>query len=111
MTVKELTEKKVFRLINEGSNLNQEITEPYCCDLLSVAMGKAPQGAAWVTVMANVNTLAVAALTEVSCIVLAEGVLPDEQTGNKAKEQGITLLASEEPVFETSLRIHSLLNV
>lgn len=111
MTVKELTEKKVFRLINEGSNLNQEITAPYCCDLLSVAMGKAPQGAAWVTVMANVNTLAVAALTEVSCIILAEGVLPDEQTGNKAKEQGITLLASEEPVFETSLRIHSLLNV
>lgn len=110
MTVKELIEKDVFKLIQEGENLNQEVTSPYCCDLLSIAMGKAARGAAWVTVMANVNTLAVAVLTEVSCIILAEGVLPDEQTVLKAKEQGITVLAASEPVFETSLQIYRLLN-
>jgi serine kinase of HPr protein (carbohydrate metabolism regulator) len=110
MTVKELIEKNIFQLVNEGENLNQEITDPYCCDLLSVAMGKAPRGAVWVTVMANMNTLAVAALTDVACIILAEGVLPDEQTVNKAKEQGITVLAAGEPVFETSLQIYQLLN-
>ncbi|MGN6712804.1 hypothetical protein [Anaerocolumna jejuensis] len=110
MTVKELIDKNIFQLVNEGENLNQEITDPYCCDLLSVAMGKAPRGAVWVTVMANMNTLAVAALTDVACIILAEGVLPDEQTVNKAKEQGITVLAAGEPVFETSLLIYQLLN-
>ncbi|SHK39198.1 hypothetical protein SAMN02745136_02391 [Anaerocolumna jejuensis DSM 15929] len=110
MTVKELIDKNIFQLVNEGENLNQEITDPYCCDLLSVAMGKAPRGAVWVTVMANMNTLAVAALTDVACIILAEGVLPDEQTVNKAKEQGITVLAAGEPVFETSLQIYQLLN-
>ncbi|SHO52885.1 hypothetical protein [Anaerocolumna xylanovorans] len=110
MTVRELLEKNIFKLVNEGENTGREISVPYCCDLLSIAMGKAPSGAAWVTVMANINTLAVAALTEVACIILAEGVLPDEQTVNKAKEQGITLLAAEEPVFETSLQVYNLLN-
>lgn len=111
MTIRELIEKDLFKLRNEGSSLDKKITVPYCCDLLSIAMGKAPLGAAWVTVMANVNTLAVAALADVACIILAEGVLPDEQTAKKAEEQGITVLASEEPVFETALRIYSLLNV
>lgn len=110
MTVGELLEKKTFKLINEGERTGEKITVPYCCDLLSIAMGKAPSGAAWVTVMANINTLAVAALTEVACIILAEGVLPDEQTVNKAKEQGITLLAAEKPIFETSLQVYNLLN-
>ncbi len=110
MTVKELLEKNLFTLINEGQNSDQVITTPYCCDLLSVAMGKAPSGAVWVTVMANVNTLAVAALADVACIILAEGVLADEQTLKKAKEQGITVLSASEPVFETALKVQHLLN-
>ncbi len=110
MTVKELLDQNLFQLINKGDNAEQVITTPYCCDLLSVAMGKAPSGAVWVTVMANVNTLAVAALAEVACIILAEGVLADEQTVKKAKEQGITVLSAGEPVFETALKVHQLLN-
>ena len=110
MTVQELLQRKEIRLINEGKEINQKITAPYCCDLLSIAMGKAPKGAAWVTVMSNVNTLAVASLTEVACIILADGVLPDEQTITKAREQGITVLVSEKPVFETALSVYQIIN-
>lgn len=111
MTVGELLKKEIFQIINPGDNRDRELKGVYCCDLLSVAMGKAFSGAAWITVMANVNTLAVASLTEVACIVLAEGIMPDEQTTLKAKEQGITLLAVNKPVFEASLLIHELINV
>ena len=59
MTVQDLINKNLFQLKNAGDDLDREITVPFCCDLLSVAMGQAPSGCAWVTVMSNINTLAV----------------------------------------------------
>ena len=64
MTVQELIDKQIFGVVNLGDSLDRQITVPFCCDLLSIAMGRAPAGCAWVTVMANMNTLAVAALTD-----------------------------------------------
>jgi len=99
-----------LELVNKGEELDREVTKPYCCDLLSIAMSKMPQGAAWVTVMANVNTLAVASLTDAACIILAEGCNFDEASLEKAKEKGITILRSHMPVFECALMIYKKLN-
>ena len=85
-------DKNLFKVENTGDNLDAEITKPFCCDLLSVAMGKAPAGSCWVTVMANMNTLAVAVLTEVACIVLAEGMKLDDTCLQKAVQQGMILM-------------------
>lgn len=106
MTVKELTDSGLFESVNLGSDLSVEISKPFCCDLLSIAMGKAPAAGAWVTVMGNMNTLAVASLAEVACIILAEGAKLDETAQKKAKEQGITVLETELPIFEAALLIH-----
>ena len=84
----------------------REITTIFCCDLLSIAMSKAPAGSVWVTVMGNRNTLAVASLAEVACIVLAEGVSLDEGTLAKAEEEKISILATDLPVFDIALEIH-----
>ncbi|MCD7907385.1 MAG: hypothetical protein LUH04_06830 [Clostridium sp.] len=109
MTVQELVNSGLFRLVNLGDGPEQEITTPFCCDLLSIAMSKAPAGCAWVTVMGNMNTLAVAALTEAACVILAEGALLDDVAAKKAVEQGITVLATELPIFEAALKVHGLL--
>lgn len=110
MTVKELAESGLFQTVNLGEDLEQQITKPFCCDLLSIAMGKAPAGSAWVTVMGNMNTLAVASLAEVSCIIMAEGSQLDETAQKKAEEQKITVLATEEPVFDAALLINQKLH-
>lgn len=107
MTVEELIKSNEFEVLNEGSNPEREIAVPYCCDLLSIAMGKMPQKAAWVTVMANVNTLAVAALTDAACVILAEGSKLDEAAAIKAKEQGIAVMYTDLPVFEAALKIYN----
>lgn len=99
-----------FELVSKGVELDREVTKPYCCDLLSIAMSKMPQGAAWVTVMANVNTLAVASLTDAACIILAEGCNFDEASLEKAKEKGITVLRCQLPVFECALLVYNKLN-
>ena len=104
MTVKELAECGKFRVINMGDNPEREITKPFCCDLLSIAMG------AWVTVMGNMNTLAVASLADVACVIMAEGAVLDEVAAGKAKQQEITVLATEEPIFEAALAIHEMIH-
>ncbi len=106
MKVNDIVEKCGFTVLNLGDSPDREISAPYCCDLLSIAMGKMPADSAWVTVMGNINTLAVATLADASCIVLAEGSSLDEAAVQKAKEQGITVLATELPIFDAALRIY-----
>lgn len=110
MKVADLIQKGFFKVLTEGEKPDREISVPFCCDLLSIAMGKMPAGAAWVTVMANINTLAVAALAEASCIILAEDSHLDDVAAQKAKEQGITVLETELPIFDAALLIYQALH-
>ena len=109
-TVRQLIDSGPFGLLNEGDDTEREITVPFCCDLLSVAMGRAPAGCAWVTVMGNMNTLAVASLTDAACVIMAEGCLLDDVAASKAKIQGITVLKTELPIFQAALAVHRLLS-
>jgi serine kinase of HPr protein (carbohydrate metabolism regulator) len=110
MTVQELIEKNQFKIINTGEGLENIITTPFCCDLLSIAMSKAPTNSAWITVMGNINTLAVATLTEVACIILAEGAVLDQTALEKAKMQKITILRTEDSIFDTALLVYQMIH-
>ncbi len=110
MTVQRLIENEIFKVINIGEDLEQKISTPFCCDLLSVAMSKAPVNSAWVTVMGNINTLAVATLTDIACIILAEGAVLDATALEKAKIQKITVLCTEESIFNAALAVYQLIN-
>ncbi|CCZ63083.1 hypothetical protein [Hungatella hathewayi] len=105
MTVQELIDSGIFGVVNAGEGLEREITKPFCCDLLSIAMGRAPEGCAWVTVMGNMNTLAVASLADAACVIMAEGAALDEAARKKAADQEITVLETEEPIFEAALAV------
>lgn len=110
MTVQQLLDSGKFKVINTGDRREREITTPFCCDLLSIAMGRAPEGCAWVTVMGNMNTLAVASLADAACIIMAEGAVLDEMAMKKAKEQEITVLDTELPIFDAALKVYQMLN-
>ena len=105
MKLKDILTLPECRVLAEGDP-QRELSRVFCCDLLSIAMGKAPADGVWVTVMGNRNTLAVASLTDTACIVLAEGVSLDEGSLAKAEEEGIAILATELPVFDIALEIH-----
>lgn len=77
----------------------------YAGDLLSWVMGRAEEGNVWVTIMTNINVLAVASLAGVSAVVVAENAEIEGGIVEKAKEQGINLLRSRAPIFETVLAI------
>ena len=108
MTVQELIDSNIFTVLN-AADTTREISKVFCCDLLSVAMSKAPAGACWVTIMGNINTLAVASLTDSACVVLAEGTSLENSVIEKAAQQDITLLKTDLPIFDAGLKVHELL--
>ncbi|MFA5658318.1 MAG: hypothetical protein WC900_03450 [Oscillospiraceae bacterium] len=105
MTVTELSEKCGFKILNMNE-AGIDISGVYCCDLLSVVMGRAFSHCAWVTVMGNINSIAVATLADISCIVLSDTAALDESALAKARQQRVTVLKSQLPIFETALEIH-----
>lgn len=100
MIIQELVEKLSFKLFTHDSHLNNEITGLYTCDLLSWVMANGKNGNAWITVQTHSNILAVASLLEFSCIILPDGLKPEEGVIEKADEEGVPILGSELSSFE-----------
>ena len=87
----------------------REITGGYVGDLLSFVMGSARSGDAWVTIMSNVNVVAVATLTDVSCVVLSSDVTLDEGVAQRAQAQGVNVLSSSLASFLLCNKIAELI--
>ena len=110
MTTQQLIDSALFEIVNVGEDTDREISKVFCCDLLSIAMSRAPMDCAWVTVMGNINTLAVNRLCDGACIILAEGVRLDDAASAKAQMQGVTVLRTDLPVFDAGLLIQEKLH-
>ncbi len=76
------------------------VTGGYAGDLLSWVMGNAKEGQVWITSMSNHNVAAVAVMPELPCVIVAEGVTPDETLLKRAQEQDINLLGTKASTFE-----------
>ena len=102
MTVNDISKLENFEplVIEQGE---REVKGGYIGDLLSWVMGRAKQDNAWITIMTNINIVAVAALTDVSCIIIAEGAKPEQEVLDTAKEKEINIISSSLPAYETAL--------
>ena len=109
MKVKELVETLKLDVITNGENLENEINGCYIGDLLSWVMGRADVGNVWITIMSNINVVAVASLTGVSCILLCEGVTPEEDVISKANAQDVVILRSDKTAYELAVMIDGAL--
>ena len=87
-----LTEARDFSSITPMSG--------YTSDLLSCVMAGAKSGNLWVTLQAHMNIVAVAAMLEVSAVIITENAQPDEATISKANEQGVVLLSTSKASYE-----------
>ncbi|MBR6680480.1 MAG: hypothetical protein IKL59_04390 [Clostridia bacterium] len=104
MTVKEMSEKLSLKVICMPDG-DREVSGGYAGDLLSWVMGRAKSGDAWVTIMSNLNIIAVASLADPSCIILSEGVALDEAVRARAESQGVNVLSSELDTFALCAKI------
>ena len=108
MTVKELAGKQGFKSVAMPDG-NREIHGIYIGDLLSWVMGRAKADDAWITIMSNINIVAVATLTDVACVLLAEDVTPEEDVRAVAEQKGVNLLTSPLTAYELATKLATLL--
>ena len=108
MTVRELAVEAGFRILSLPDG-ERTVEGVYAGDLLSWVMGRASDGQAFVTIMTNINVLAVASLLDLSCVILSEDAEAPEEIVSAAEEKGINLLKTELPTYETCLKLGSLL--
>lgn len=107
-TVKDCIEALGLEVLCPGDT-GREITGGYCGDLLSWVMGRAQTGDAWITVMGNVNAVAVAVLADTACILLAEDSPLDDEALARAQTQDVCVLRSSKTAYQLALELGRLL--
>jgi predicted transcriptional regulator len=78
---------------------DQMINDGYVSDLLSDVMGSAKENQVWITIMKHLNSVAVASLVNIPCVVFAKGVKPEQDVIKKAVEENICLVSSKHSSF------------
>ena len=109
MKVSELIEKLNLEILTSKEYEDRDVLGCYIGDLLSHVMGKATCGDCWITIMNNINIVAVASLTEAACIILSEGIGADEKIIEKADSEGIVILKSEKTAYQLAVEISKVL--
>ena len=90
---------------------DREIKGVYIGDLLSWVMGRAKCDDAWITIMSNINTVAVATLADTACIILAESVVPQEDVLKTAGSRGVNILSSELSAYDIAKTLAEKLGI
>ena len=110
MNVKELVSALGLEVLNlcDGDKI---IQNGYTCDLLSWVIGRAEPGSAFITIMTNINVVAVAVLAEAACVIICEGAELDENVLPRASMQEVNILRSNKNAFEISYEIYKLIKL
>ena len=108
MTVSDLITALSLEVLVEGDT-SREVSGGYCGDLLSWVMGRARSGDAWITVMGNVNAIAVCVLADTACLILSDSSPLDEAAKARAAAEEITVLRSDKNTYELAVALNHLL--
>jgi len=110
MKISELTAALNLKLISGKDFNDKEITGGYVSDLLSDVMGNAKEGNIWITLQTHQNIIAVAALKDLSAVIIVKGAKPDDDTIEKSNTENLPVLSTELDTFNITGRLFDLLN-
>ena len=107
MTAREVADQLNMTILTGTGD--KEVTGFYTCDLLSWVISHASSGDMWITVMNNLNILAVASLVDVSCVVIPEGIETYDNLLERAREKDITLIATDRSASDVIIEASKLI--
>lgn len=108
MTVNSIIKAIDVNIVAGKDYTEREITSGFVGDLLSVVMGKAKEGCAWITIQSHFNIIAVATLINVACIIVTEGYEVEEEVIKKASEEQIPILSTRLSSYEVACKLSEL---
>lgn len=101
MTVDVLKEKLNLQyLCGEDVAHEKEVHGCYCGDLLSWVMSRAQPCDVWLTVMGNINSIGVAVLADIACIILTENAVLDDDAKKRAEENDVVILTTSKNTYQ-----------
>ena len=106
ISTEKIKEKLGLKVLNEAGE--RMASSGYTGDLLSWVMGRVEADAAWVTVMTNVNVIAVASLRDVACVIVSEGASVPDEVVKRARENMINLYATDMNSFDAVAAIANI---
>lgn len=109
MKAGEIAKKLNLTLAAGALGEEREISGGYIGDLLSLVMSKAKADDMWITIQTNINIIAVAVLTDVACIVIADGQTPDKNTLLRAESEGVALYTTPMSAYEVARGLCALI--
>lgn len=109
MTLDQIAQSLSLTLLTEEQDFKQIIPSAgYTSDMLSCVMSGAPRQGIWITLQAHLNIVAVAALLDLSAIIITEGAPVDPATIERANEKNITMFSTPMQSFEVVGRLWEL---
>lgn len=110
MNLQKVVEVTAAQVITGGDKMNRDCRGVYVSDLLSDVMGHAEEGQVWLTIQTHPNVAAVALLLNLAAVLFTAGSAPNPSTVERARAEGIVLLATSLPTFETAGRLYRALS-
>ena len=110
MKLHEIVKKLDLEIKSNVYDLDREVHGGYASDLLSDVLANAKMGDVWVTLQIHQNIVGVAALNELTGIILVNGREPEKETLKKAEAENIPILGTDLPAFEIIGKLYGLLN-
>ncbi|NLB72057.1 MAG: serine kinase [Chloroflexi bacterium] len=109
MNLQTIIEKLNLTLLTEERDFSSiQIESGYQSDLLSCVMTGAQPQSIWITLIANINIVAVASLLEISAIIITENAQPNQETISRANMEEIVLLSTSASNFQVAGQLWDL---
>lgn len=110
LTVNQLKDALNLKVFCGTGGLSREVKGGYVCDLLSDVMGNSKEGQVWITLQTHKNVMAIASLRDLAAVVIINGNIPDADTAAQSEIEGIPILGTQAPAFETAGQLYKLIN-
>lgn len=110
MTTEQIIKELGLKVFTGDDLETRKVSGGYVSDLLSDVMGHAREGQVWITLQSHTNVVAIASLKELAAILLVKGIEPDETVVEKAREEGVAILGSNEDTYTITGKLFQLLS-
>ena len=95
--------------LTNSENINEiQVSNAYQSDLLSCVMNGGGEKSIWITLINNINIVAVAKLLDISAIIITENAIPAEATIERANMEGINLFLTTKGNYEVAGKLYLL---
>ena len=95
--------------VKTGFDLEREITGCYISDLLSDVLANSKEGNLWITHHTHPNVVAVAAVKDLSMVIITGDKPVEPATLGRAASEKVNIVTSGQPTFETAGVVYDLL--